>query len=124
MSFLKQLLSPFIEFDEKENVQTKAGPPALPANEPKAAKAATSPKPASTPAPKPPVASVPPAPDRQHVQHPLVKDDYGNMLNETPKYDPNGSLTGPLQEHEKYFEDLIEHANRTNPFFAGNDYKE
>jgi archaellum component FlaC len=45
-------------------------------------------------------------------------------VNQTPTYSASGTLTGPLPEHEQYFERLIEEANAKNPLFQGPDFKE
>ncbi|HTE32868.1 MAG TPA: hypothetical protein VK666_20945 [Chryseolinea sp.] len=104
MSFLKQLLSPFVEFDEKKKDVAKS----------------------SQPPPPPTTLSKPsiPATDQQ-PHHPLI-DDSNAAINtsQTPTYSPGGTLAGPLPEHEKYFERLIDEANAKNPFFQGNDFKE
>jgi hypothetical protein len=114
MSFLKQLLNPFIEFDEaqKKEAAQKAGqaPPA----------------PASVPA-KP--ASAPPAPPQdQPTEHPLITGAPAAAPQvaaaQVPTYTASGTLSVPLPEHVAYFEKLIDDANRTNPYFQGSDYKE
>ena len=115
MSFLKQLLTPFVEFDED-------------AKKKEAAKGNT---PASAPAPtvQPvqsaiPSSNVPPIDENAH--HPLV--DGGNKSTNTPDpiptYAPSGTMDKPLPEHQQYFEKLIDDANRTNQLFQGADYKE
>ncbi|MEP6736393.1 MAG: hypothetical protein ABJA70_12780 [Chryseolinea sp.] len=126
MSFLKQLLSPFIEFDEQKNAQTKSsGPPPPATKTAQTSEPASAPKSVAPPSSKVSAAPLPTAQGSQQVEHPLIPNNKtGIDLNETPKYSPSGMLTGPLQQHEKYFEELIEKANQTNPFFAGNDYKE
>lgn len=105
MSFLKQLLTPFVEFDEdKKKEQVKENKHA--------------------PLPAPPVAkAVPPA--DENAQHPLVTDsNTSNEAKQTPTYSPAGTLAGPLPEHEQYFERLIDEANAKNPLFQGADFKE
>jgi hypothetical protein len=60
------------------------------------------------------------------AHHPLV-DESGRKpepLTQVPAYSPAGTITGPLPEHEEYFERLIDEANRKNPLFQGTDYKE
>jgi hypothetical protein len=116
MSFLKQLLTPFVEFEADKKKQ-----------------AASENKPAGAPAP--PVAPVPAAaspvnntapPANENAQHPLITGNSGQvrMPDQTPTYAPGGTLAGPLPEHEQYFERLIDEANARNPLFQGTDYKE
>jgi len=106
MSFLKQLLTPFVEFEEdksrKPETPAKGNESLSPGNE-----------------------KAPVAPD-ENVQHPLVKGDVGsiNVADQIPTYSPAGTIAGPLPEHEKYFDKLINEANATNPLFAGADFKE
>jgi hypothetical protein len=119
MSFLKQLLTPFVEFDEnKKKEQAAANKPAA---APPVAPAATSSAPV--------IPAV--APADENAQHPLitVTNSQSNVANlptvdQTPTYSPSGTLIGPLPEHEQYFEHLIEEANAKNPLFQGPDYKE
>jgi len=114
MSFLKQLLTPFVEFDEnKKKEQARENKPA--------------PTVVAAPAPStPPVAApVPAAPENAH--HPLINESNNNVNtppNQTPTYSPAGTIAGPLPEHEQYFERLIDEANAKNPLFQGTDYKE
>jgi hypothetical protein len=115
MSFLKQLLTPFVAFDEEE----KKAPPVQPAAKP--ASAPPSPvKPAAAPVPAP-VVDV-------EAHHPLI--DGGNSGANTaaqtqmPVYSPGGTITVALPEHEQYFEKLIADANINNPMFQGTDFKE
>jgi len=106
MSFLKQLLTPFVEFDEKK------------AQEPK--KNTSAPAPAAPS--KPTVSStVTPVPE---AHHPVVTDSQVTTLNQTPVYSPGGTITVPMPEHQQYFEKLVEDANVKNPIFKGADYKE
>ncbi len=104
MSFLKQLLNPFVEFDEdkKKELGKKN-------------------KPSTTPA-----LSVTPitVPSAENAQHPLISNANVNTANQTPTYSPSGTIAGALPEHEQYFEKLIDEANATNPIFQGTDYKE
>ena len=108
MSFLKQMLKPFVEFDEEKKKETeKNNPPSPPAN-PKTTEQLPS----------------------QRVEHPLITDPVklntiaaGNT-NQIPTYSPAGTIEGPLPEHEAYFERLIDEANAKNPFFHGADFKE
>ncbi|MEJ7644689.1 MAG: hypothetical protein WKF87_08835 [Chryseolinea sp.] len=104
MSFLKQLLTPFVEFDEKKPAEpNKIAPPASP--------------------PKPKVPQAADAAPAAH--HPAVKDSQKvSTVDQTPVYSPGGIITGPLPEHQQYFEKLVEDANNKNPLFKGADYKE
>lgn len=105
MSFLKQLLKPFVEFDEDEQPEKKKAAP-------------------------PPAKSIPEAnknlPDAEKVEHPLVNTTKPSSAVNTqvPSYSASGTLTSPLPEHEKYFEKLIDESNTRNPLFSGADYKE
>jgi hypothetical protein len=99
MSFLKQLLAPFVEFDEvKKKEQAKQNKPA-PVTQPRA---------------------------DEKAEHPLITGSAGasNPPDQIPTYSPAGTIAGPLPEHEQYFEKLIDEANITNPFFQGTDFKE
>jgi hypothetical protein len=100
MSFLKQLLTPFIEFDEdKKKELAKQNKP--------------------TTSFSPPVPQAVPHTD-ENVQHPLIT----GKTEQTPTYSPAGIIAEPLSEHEQYFERLIDEANQKNPFFQGTDFKE
>lgn len=110
MSFLKQLLTPFVEFEEdKKNESAKEN------------KQATTPASAATVQVSPAV----PATD-EPAHHPLITNNNSSENNATqvPQYAPSGTITGPMPEHEKYFEKLIEEANVKNALFQGTDYKE
>jgi len=100
MSFLKQLLTPFVEFDEQKNKEEVT--------------------------PKKPVTKIGvDVSPGEVVQHPLINP--GNTSNATsavPVYSPGGTIAVALPEHEQYFEKLINDANVTNPMFKGSDYKE
>lgn len=98
MSFLKQLLTPFVEFDEEKKKDKQASTSATPV-------IVTS---------------------DENIQHPLVAGSNTNLNTaaQTPIYSPSGTIEGPLPEHEKYFEKLINDANASNPLFQGTDYKE
>ena len=108
MSFLKQLLTPFVEFDEPPQKEPpKAAPQqAGPVQQP--------PKPAPVQATDP-------------TEHPLITGTPAPppaARPPLPAYSPGGTLTQPLPEHEQYFEQLVDKANRTNPLFQGTDFKE
>jgi predicted nucleic acid-binding Zn-ribbon protein len=45
-------------------------------------------------------------------------------VGQVPTYSPTGTLSGPLPEHQQYFEKLIEEHNARNPLFQGPDFKE
>ena len=108
MSFLKQLLTPFVEFDEenkKEPSKDKSVAPVTP----------TAKSVAQT--------TVPPA--DENVQHPLITGaNVSKTPDPIPTYSPGGTITGPLPEHQQYFEKLINEANAKNPLFQGTDFKE
>jgi hypothetical protein len=109
MSFLKQILTPFVEFDEhkKKEILTESRAAAPPVAKP-----------------SPPAASAPPPVD-QIAEHPLITGvGPGNLSDEIPSYSPAGTLATALPEHEQYFENLIDEANKKNPLFQGVDYKE
>ena len=109
MSFLKQLLTPFVEFEEENKKE--------PAKENKHVAPVT---PTVKPVVKPTV-----APADENVHHPLIT---GTGVSKTPDpiptYSPGGTITGPLPEHQQYFEKLIDEANAKNPLFQGTDFKE
>lgn len=103
MSFLKQLLSPFIEFEDGTKKETGTQSPAP-----------------STP-PKPPVFHNPDS----AVRHPMITaNTVASTATATPTYTPTGAIAKPLPEHEQYFERLIADANTKNPMFQGIDFKE
>jgi hypothetical protein len=118
MSFLKQLLKPFVEFDADSPQGQPRGPVApgqgTPTRQQPAQATPQKPPQAPTPAPAPPV------PDH----HPLIDAPAVDPADQVPTYSPSGTLIEPLPEHVQYFEKLIDEANRTNPFFQGTDYKE
>lgn len=113
MSFLKQMLKPFVEFDAgKKGAATQPAQP-----NPSVA------QPAPTPVQKP---SAVPA-STEPAEHPLITGETKSgaaPVEQLPAYSPSGTLIEPLPEHVKYFENLIDEANRTNPVFGGTDYKE
>ena len=98
MTFLKQLLNPFIEFDENK-------------------------KPEAVKEPVPQVPSVKPP---EVISHPLISDEQISLKQQSLAPDPpiRGIGDGPLPEHIQYFEKLIDKANNENPIFSGADYKE
>ncbi len=108
MSFLKQLLTPFVEFDEneskqKQNAEAKKNVPAQEARQ--------------APAPQP----------AMPAEHPLITGSQSAVApaaEQIPTYSPSGTLSVPLPEHVQYFEKLIDDANKTQPSFQGVDYKE
>jgi archaellum component FlaC len=103
MSFLKQLLTPFIEFDEdKKKELAKQNTPIT----------------SSSPPVSPPI-----LPADENAQHPLISSNV-RTPEQTPTYSPEGVIADPLPEHEQYFEKLIDEANLKNPFFQGTDFKE
>jgi len=107
MSFIKQLLNPFVEFEDQ-----KKGDPAKEGKQ----VAATAPQAA-------PVV----APADENAHHPLITDNPSPAVNtaaQTPVYSPAGTITSPMPEHQQYFEKLIEEANVKNPLFQGADFKE
>jgi hypothetical protein len=112
MSFLKQLISTFIEFDKDENKeQLRQDKPAVP-NQTAPANSALVPVSASGPAVD------------VNVLHPLINGPGTAAVApvQIPTYSP--SITGPLPEHVQYFERLIEQANANDPLFQGIDFKE
>lgn len=113
MSFLKQLLNPFIEFDEDtKNKASGANAPVPP----------TPPVQPSKPLPQATFAA--PAAD-EVAEHPLISGKAAvPAANQIPTYSPGGTIAGPLPEHHKYFENLIQEANNKNPLFQGTDFKE
>jgi len=126
MSLLKQLLTPFVEFDEEKKDQPKE-------NKQSPATQVTSPAPAASPASLKPTATATSIPavmtsnvTTENAQHPLITGAIGsaNSQNQIPTYSPAGTIAGPLPEHQKYFEKLIDDANAQNPLFQGTDFKE
>jgi len=110
MSLLKQILSPFVEFeDDKKKEQVKENiPPVVPDR-----------------APISPVVPDYRAPIEENAEHPLITSA---NVKATPKTQataaPHSVISTPLPEHVQYFEKLIDEANAKNPFFQGTDYKE
>jgi len=103
MSFLKQLLNPFVEFDETKKQE-----------------------------PQKPISQVTKAADKlapvadENAHHPLINENKTSAPASVaiPTFSQSGTITGPLPEHEKYFERLIDEANAKNPMFQGTDFKE
>ena len=116
MSFLKQLLTPFVEFED----ETKQGP-AKPNSPVTAPASPVVPAPSTDFFPAPAVPAVP-----ENAQHPLINGPAAPITipDHVPTYSAGGTITGPLPEHEQYFERLIDEANVRNPLFQGTDYKE
>lgn len=102
MSFLKQLLTPFVEFEEDKKE------PTVLTKQPQAAA---------------PGKTITPPPADVNVQHPLV-NDHNIVDDQTPSYSPGGTIAKPLPEHQQYFEKLINDANLNSPIFQGTDFKE
>jgi hypothetical protein len=107
MSILKQILSPFVEFEEdKKKGWVKEN------------------KTPVTPTSTAPVVE-------ENVEHPLITGT-NTVVNVAapaqsqprPSTTHAGPLTTPLPEHDQYFEKLIDDANATNPMFQGSDFKE
>lgn len=103
MSFLKQLLTPFVEFDEDKKKEL--------AKQNKPTTASPIPTPGAT------------QPADENAEHPLINSTV-KPLEQVPTYSPAGVIAGPLPEHEQYFEKLIDEANLRDPFFQGPDFKE
>jgi uncharacterized protein YukE len=170
MSFLKQLLTPFVDFSDDEKTKAAAANTGSNANKPAGvqgqpaappgqhAKGQGSGLPQGSGANQPPSKPLPgnnqPLPTGQqqgasqqqagnynstggqvnpadqalpeNMAHPLVTDSSGptQALKQVPVYAQDGTITGPMPEHEQYFEKLIAEANANNPLFRGTDYKE
>ena len=117
MSFLKQLLTPFVEFDADKKPEQQAPKPAV---QPPQKTAASNVDPVAS---AQPVQQNPAPPEK--AEHPLITgQNTASIPDPVPAYSPSGTLIGPLPEHVHYFERLIDEANRTNPLFQGTDYKE
>ena len=99
MSLLKQILSPFVEFedDKKKETVKETKPPVTPAYN---------------------------APVNENVEHPLIT---GSTVTTSPQLQPTAagnSITTAQPEHEQYFDKLIDEANAKDPLFQGTDFKE
>jgi outer membrane murein-binding lipoprotein Lpp len=107
MSLLKNILKPFVEFEEDQKQQ-----PAKP-QQPAAEK-----KPPTPPASGKSTSNTPP------VQTPAAPEF--NIPVPSPAADvPSGpAIATASPEHKAYFENLIEDANAKNPLFQGTDFKE
>lgn len=134
MSFLKQLLTPFVDFSEDEKKKAAA-------NQPPGKKQAAGQQSVGVPqqgnnqnqtsdqtgqpGPSPTISAGNQQP-AEPVEHPLVTGSTGptQALKQVPVYGQDGTITGPMPEHEQYFEKLIAEANARNPLFQGTDYKE
>jgi hypothetical protein len=113
MSLLKQILKPFVEFEDEKKKEW------VPESRPTVA-------PTAAPAKQAPASYT--VPIEENVDHPLVT---GNNFppstqppTQPPAASPRSTLTQALPEHEQYFEKLIDDANAKNPIFQGTDFKE
>jgi hypothetical protein len=105
MSFLKQLLNPFVEFEEDKNKKVvKDNPP-----------------------------QSPPVQEDKDVRHPLINEQQNtpttinSVSAAAPAQQPepvNQHDSMPFPQHVQYFDALIDKANRENPAFSGPDFKE
>ena len=143
MSFLKQLLTPFVDFSDDEKKKAAANQP--PGNK-QTGKEQPVPGPPGGTNQKQTVnqtrqpgqsdtgnaagqsnkGSDGSQPSDVPVVHPLVTGNTAptQALKQVPVYGQDGTITGPMPEHEQYFEKLIADANAKNPLFQGADYKE
>ena len=97
MSFLKQILSPFVEFEDDKKEPARENKPAV----------------------KEENASV-----TENADHPLFRESKVIAADHGQTVTSSNSITTPLPEHQQYFEKLIEQANEKNPLFQGTDFKE
>lgn len=105
MSLLKQILSPFVEFeDDKTKEAVKENKPA------------TENKPSVVPDYN--------APIEEKVEHPLITGTNVTATTRPQAAAPHSGISVPLPEHVQYFEKLIDEANAKDTFFQGTDYKE
>ncbi len=105
MSLLKQILSPFVEFEDdkkkepvKENIQVSENKPSVvPDNS---------------------------APIEENAEHPLITGVNVNASAQARSTVPSFGISAPLPEHVQYVENLIDEASANNPMFQGTDFKE
>jgi chromosome segregation ATPase len=99
MSLLKQILSPFVEFegDKKKEPVKETTPPVTPNYS---------------------------APVEENIEHPLITGTNVTAFSPKPTTIAGTNITQVLPEHKQYFEKLIDEANAKNPLFQGTDYKE
>jgi hypothetical protein len=101
MSLLKQILSPFVEFegDKKKEPEpvTETRPPFIPNYS---------------------------EPVEENAKHPLITGTNATAFSFEPTTTAGTNITQVLPEHKQYFEKLIDEANAKNPLFQGTDYKE
>jgi hypothetical protein len=134
MSFLKQLLTPFVDFSDDEKKKAAANQP--PANKQTGNQQSVQGQPGGTTQKQtvnqtglpgqPNTGIADSRPSAEPVSHPLVTGNIAptQALKQVPVYGQDGTITGPMPEHEQYFEKLIADANAKNPLFQGTDYKE
>lgn len=103
MSLIKQILSPFVEFEEEKKVEQKA----------EIVKES-----------QPPVIPNYAAPINENAIHPLINGPNATAPTDAQTTALRNNVITALPEHEQYFEKLIDDANTKNPLFAGTDYKE
>lgn len=109
MSLLKQILSPFVEFeDDKKKEPVKENVPVVPGYR--------APMPSVVPDYSPLI--------EENAEHPLITSASVKATPQTQTTAPRSVISTPLPEHVEYFEKLIDEANAKNPFFQGTDYKE
>jgi chromosome segregation ATPase len=103
MSLLKNILRPFVEFEDDKKESPKTAQPAT----------ATKPQPSVSNAPTNPMPVQPSVTEYNiPVPSPAVAPPAG------------ASMASAMPEHKAYFEHLIEEANSKNPVFQGTDFKE
>ncbi|MEJ7767042.1 MAG: hypothetical protein WKF89_04475 [Chitinophagaceae bacterium] len=104
MSLLKQILSPFVEFEDEKNKQPGENRPVA--------------------KPRPGIEPDYSLPVNEKVEHPLINGPATTVSAQLPSNALPGSFSGPLPEHRQYFETLIDQANASDPLFKGTDFKE
>src|SRR5690349_16549170 len=122
MSFLKQLLTPFVDFEdeEKKKAATKSSP-APGSGQNSSAANAQNPPPSNVQKPSPANvqshATASPSGPSEPVVHPLVTKSEATIQApaQVSDYSPAGTITGAMPEHKAYFEKLIADANASNP---------